>query len=407
MSLLSPHWIATHIDARDWEIMRRWQPKSLKLFDQNFNDPTFIDRIYGDLPTTLFVLRDWPLSEQRSDMHQKPAETGRRHADEWKQKLDWLDANAENFSYTRTVALGINEPRLKVVGDDQATQHLIADTVEYNVAFCDRAAEHGFHVGALSFSVGWPDNNGEDTPANWQPYTPVYQAVQDGNHYVVLHEYWDIGGPQDGRFWWADRLGQCPFDWPILVGECGVDRYVRTDEYEGHRGWGGVFSDKHLTTEEYLAQLETYDDWMRADPRVHSVQPFTYDYGGSEWKSFDIRVIRDEIVSYVETKRNEPAPEQLPFPRFPPDIEAPDQEENLKARLWAKAQAEQVIEFNPGAALQKHIFADGFVPNSPEFDLSHAGTDYRAQRAEHLVSGEVRVYYVVIGDWANVQHMTG
>ncbi|MFN8473794.1 MAG: hypothetical protein U0822_16510 [Anaerolineae bacterium] len=67
----------------------------------------------------------------------------------------------------------------------------------------------------------------------------------------------------------------------------------------------------------------------------------------------------------------------------------------------AYADQQQVIQFNPGAALQKRIFADGFVPNSPEFSLQ-LGSPYIAQRAENLATGEVRVYYVHDGDWENV-----
>lgn len=70
------------------------------------------------------------------------------------------------------------------------------------------------------------------------------------------------------------------------------------------------------------------------------------------------------------------------------------------------ADAAQVIQFNPNAALQRRIFADGFVPNSPEFEVEHGGIRYIVQRAEHLASGEVRAYYVPLGDWANVQHVT-
>ncbi|NJN84093.1 MAG: hypothetical protein HC802_18675 [Caldilineaceae bacterium] len=62
-----------------------------------------------------------------------------------------------------------------------------------------------------------------------------------------------------------------------------------------------------------------------------------------------------------------------------------------------------MIQFNPDAALQKRIFADGFVPNSAEFTIEVAGVAYVAQRAEQLGSGEVRVYYVAVGDWANVR----
>lgn len=71
--------------------------------------------------------------------------------------------------------------------------------------------------------------------------------------------------------------------------------------------------------------------------------------------------------------------------------------------LLAKAEERQVIQFNPNAALQKRIFAEGFVPNSAEFSLVFQGVSYTAQRAERLDTGVVRVYYVRVGDWGNVQ----
>lgn len=75
------------------------------------------------------------------------------------------------------------------------------------------------------------------------------------------------------------------------------------------------------------------------------------------------------------------------------------------ALIW-NAQKNQAIQFNPDAALQKRIFAAGFVPNSPEFDMTFNGVAYVGQRAEHLESGEVRVYYVRHGWWDNVSYVT-
>jgi hypothetical protein len=57
------------------------------------------------------------------------------------------------------------------------------------------------------------------------------------------------------------------------------------------------------------------------------------------------------------------------------------------------------------AALQKAIFRDGFVPNSPEFQINFGGSRYVGQRAERLSDGLVRVYYARLDDLANVQHV--
>jgi hypothetical protein len=78
----------------------------------------------------------------------------------------------------------------------------------------------------------------------------------------------------------------------------------------------------------------------------------------------------------------------------------------LQAELLRLADAEQRIQFNPTAALQRHIFADGLSPNSGEFRVPFAGISYSAQRAEHLGSGEVRVYHVPIPLWDQVSFVT-
>ena len=75
----------------------------------------------------------------------------------------------------------------------------------------------------------------------------------------------------------------------------------------------------------------------------------------------------------------------------------------LEEVLREAAQQAQCIYLNPEAALQKAIVRDDYVPTSNEFDLDYGGERYIAQRAEHLVKGEPRVYYVKAPDWGNVQ----
>ncbi|MFI0606905.1 MAG: hypothetical protein ACH37Z_03315 [Anaerolineae bacterium] len=52
------------------------------------------------------------------------------------------------------------------------------------------------------------------------------------------------------------------------------------------------------------------------------------------------------------------------------------------------------------------IFADGFVPNAPEFRITVGDREYAAQRAEHLGSGEVRTYYAPVDDFDDVRSVT-
>lgn len=75
---------------------------------------------------------------------------------------------------------------------------------------------------------------------------------------------------------------------------------------------------------------------------------------------------------------------------------------DLRAALLVTGESRQVMQFNPAAALQRRLFADGFTPNSGEFRLTFEGVTYAAQRAERLDTGRVRVYYVGADNWANV-----
>ena len=65
-------------------------------------------------------------------------------------------------------------------------------------------------------------------------------------------------------------------------------------------------------------------------------------------------------------------------------------------RISEKARINQLICFNPEATLQRQIIQDGFVPNSGEFEseMPFGQARYVAQQAEHLRTGEVRVYFV-------------
>ncbi len=87
----------------------------------------------------------------------------------------------------------------------------------------------------------------------------------------------------------------------------------------------------------------------------------------------------------------------------PVGVDMDDFRAEVAKALLAEAEAHQVLQFNPNAALQSPIFADGFVSNSPEFDVQIGGLMYHAQRAEHLGTGRVHAYYARVGDWANVR----
>lgn len=90
----------------------------------------------------------------------------------------------------------------------------------------------------------------------------------------------------------------------------------------------------------------------------------------------------------------------------PPVASAPAADAaTFSATLLAQGDARQVLKFNTGAALQKRMFADGLVPNSAEFQLTQQNVTYVGQRAEHLLTGQVRVYYAPTTNFNDVKYV--
>jgi hypothetical protein len=319
-TLLSYHGPATHRDASDDEILRAWQPKSAKLFNADWGSTDRLAWLYANLPATTFLYRNWPQSEEFDDMFNNPVATGRRHADEWATRVhngrDGSSAwrNLPGFRVENQVMCGINEPTL----NGPRFEAGIAQVAAYYVAFLDTLRAHGLRGGALSLGVGWPNNAGTNTRVRWEPFESVRQAIVRGNHYLILHEYWDIAGPQQNLGWWFGRFKQCPWDVPIIFGELGVDRGVQGPTWQGTRGYSG-----HMSAEAYIQQLHWADQYMRADRRVHSATVFTWDYADNQWHSFALREIREQFLNHVISQRDTPNPAPTAFPLYPPNVTDP------------------------------------------------------------------------------------
>jgi hypothetical protein len=143
-----------------------------------------------------------------------------------------------------------------------------------------------------------------------------------------------------------------------------------------------------VTEERYWESLMWYNDELMKDG--YAVAALLFVVGAVHpWESFEhLGSIVDRLEAFQDDDRSAPVPG----------------DEHRDKLLAAAAQA-QVIQFNSQAALQKRIFADEYVPNSPEFEIDLSGVRYVAQRAEHLGSGTVRVYYVPKGDWSRVRYV--
>jgi hypothetical protein len=253
----------------DFDFVARTKPPVVKTVDA---DPSVVSRLYSLSPTSLFFIRSWSMSEQKEDMLRDPEGTGRRHAREWAERIDSYGPPRQQI-----IVPGINEPPVWEALDA---------TVAYYRAFALSCTEHGIRGALLNLSVGWPANNGPDMPPDWSPYHPVLEAMhQGGGHVLVVHEYFDHRGPYFNEGWWCNRIKHCPWDVPIVIGECGLDEYVSNPGVDAQmRGWQG-----QLSPEQYAAYLYEYEAML--DSRVVGACVYSLDFS-HPWSSFDVAGIR-------------------------------------------------------------------------------------------------------------------
>jgi hypothetical protein len=338
-----------------------------------------LDGMPGPRPPLFGVLETAALPAASGE---PPESIGARHARQCQEMA--LYCESKGVPRSRLLFEGLNEPQLWS-GEPPAW------IAAYYRAFLIGLHNYNLHGVVGNFGVGWPGNGGvQDAPVQWEFFRSVINEFRAGD-FLGLHEYWALNGPNQNWRWWAGRFLQCPYQVPILITETGIDTGVTGQWYGGWRDLpGGSENEK---AKRYSTELVWYAQQCYNDGRVKQVFTFTYDIGSSHWEKFDIRswAFLDEFFKVKDQVPNPPPPPPPPPPTG-----------SFKEWLLAEGEKEQVIQFNPSAALQKAIFADGFVPNSPEFRRVWEGAPIVAQRAERLSDGVVRVYYAREGEWDTV-----
>lgn len=292
------HFINIHGLQANFDYCAALKPSSIKIIDP---DPNFAVRCMSWLdPNGVLVLRDHPLSEQKSDAVNDPVGTGIRHAEDWNNKLN---TKFSALDRKRVVVCGINEPYVRDILEE-------ASAVSYTTALLKRATELNVRVLALNLSVGWPRNHDDathkDTPPDWTSFLPLEDLIIKNNGFLCVHEYW-YDQPENGWGWLAGRINKCPMTKvPIIIGEVGMEKLVDVtrwnNEGQPHRGWLG-----NISPEEYANQLWRYTE--KVNPNVFSVMPFTTDFGSRDWWTLDTLTAQPEIL---KQKRNAVWPNPYP-----------------------------------------------------------------------------------------------
>ncbi len=355
-------------DVNEW--MARARPQVIVSLDHN---PDHWRELQNLTPNTFIIGRHMEFDDGDGQVYPNEQDTPATSAQKAERFFNAMRGNVEKMRGTYDAWVGINEPVCKT--DDQAN-----NLSAWYARWGDLMKQINVASVAYTFSQGVPEE------FHWQLLAEGLKHCD----LLGLHEYW---APHFGstdmipyhvmryRIAWA----KLPPDArrPIVITECGADNGAANKPTDG---WVGI----GLSEQEYLADLQAYDAELQKDDYVIGATIFA---AGGGWAHWD--VTNAGLLPMYIGSTGEPSPVKIP-----PD---PGPVKPLQQLLLAAAAAYQVIQFNNRAALQKQIFADGFCPNSGEFQVSSGTTKYVAQRAEHLSSGKVRVYYCPTTNYANVQ----
>jgi hypothetical protein len=396
------------------DAIRRIRPSVIKVLDHNVG---FCKEIRAIVPDVMLIGRLVITPQEQDEFMDDPGGKGQAFA----QRILSLEANKASVqgrplfdaweSYNEVLA-GHAPDDLKRAYDD------------FQVAFAAPIKQAGFEPIAMNFGTG--NMLGRD-------FLELFPGTLETYTYLGFHEYdwpdmWrlhrqNIEEKEEEGMWLTLRYRRIMRDvrqvhgdrHKVIVTECGMTQGVIEGEDVGP--WHPPTLPPHLfqtlkdkldiqagvgiSEERYWQSLVWYNGELMNDDYVLAALLFVVG-AISPWKSFEHL---GSIINRLEVFQDAGTTQPGGTGTTEPDDNGPGgqgTETSLGTALLAEAARAQVIQFNPAAALQKRIFADGFVPNSPEFEIEHGGVRYVAQRAEHLASGEVRVYHVRKGDWAHV-----
>jgi len=176
-------------------------------------------------------------------------------------------------------------------GNARGTDSIIGRHAVFDGVATLNLHREGYKVGGGAFSVGNPPGTGEGLRANWNQYG----AALDYIDVLVLHEYGAPSMMVEADQTWRCLRFQRVIDIldslearkvPILIGECGIDWGVLGHPLTGWRGHGdyGISS---TTPQDYIAQLQWYNQHLEAEPRILGATIFNVGY--QDWQSFEVR----------------------------------------------------------------------------------------------------------------------
>jgi hypothetical protein len=289
------YFVPTHDKNSDWDYIKQLNPSVIRIMDAS-NEK--VKRLYNLLPNAIIYPRYWSISEDQARYKSDPIGLAKDHVKFWIDKIK--EYESFGMDRNRFVTVSQNEPTIwSDVNRNQDYNAWLADmknvyryNLEYNLTLANDMGKHGIKSTLLGLSVGHPANLKDAEPPYWGWAEPLVEPTLKYGHIWELHEYWSNQGPQQNWGWWAGRWTSVPFDVPIIIGECGIDKYVEDGSVSQHkRGWQAW-----VTPKEYAKQINSYAAHLELDERVFGTFVFLTDFASRDWASFDTNPARNEIL---------------------------------------------------------------------------------------------------------------
>jgi hypothetical protein len=312
---------------------------------------------------TYTIFRDMKVYKEAPGDINNPPGTYAQMASYWYPQLKQIwDLNPADF-YTITNEQGGNDP--------QSYRNLVA----YEREIMKLANADGYKVCVLNLASGSPGNLDMWTEI-CLPF--ILEAGEKGNIYG-RHVY---GGDLVNQF--GEILSGAPLrpvqEMEILEGNEYASGVVLTEVgIDGGYGYAG---------DRLVAQLTLYEQGLENQGLLIGICGWTL---GDNSHNANFENSLPELTMYNLAN---------PTPRWmPPNINDPPPSESLEEHIWNVSIEQQVMSLNPDAALQRVIFADGYVPVMSEFWTRYNNKEYALQAAEHLQTGDRVVYTAEVPLW--------
>ncbi len=437
ISMSQFHKFGFHVNRTGDDVLdaiRRLRPTVIKTLDSNIGFWTQVREFH---PHVFLIGRDFVPQHEQNRFVDDPTAIGRAYAE----KVLRLEANNVQVQGHSLFDAweSYNEVMPGHVDVDQKRKY-----DDFQVAFGERLQAGGFEPIAMNFATG--NMRGAD-------FLDHFAGTLETYKYLGFHEYdwpdmWrlhkqNIEEKDEEGMWLSLRYrrimdlegvrAKYGNQHTVIITETGMTQGVSGGEDVG------PWHESHPVAEEqYWRSLLWYNNELLRDDYVMAACLFVVG-AVSPWHSFEhLGGVMNRLEQLDRSGPDQPIPQPVPpekqwhssthggsgvedgigggaIPGMPVPVESPGRDESgpsletgsdhtgLREALVAAGRANQSIAFNPGAAIQRRIFADGFVPNSPEFSVESSGLRYVGQQAEQLRTGEVRVYYVQEGRWDDVQ----